>query len=272
MVVEVIGGLMSGSLALLADAGHMLTDSVALLLALVAARLAQKPADRLRSYGYQRVQILAAFLNGSLFILLVIWIGVEAVQRILQPSPVLGGPMLVVAVLGMIVNLLAFRLLHGGQSGNLNLRAASLHVLGDLLGSVAAVSAALVIMLTGWMPIDPILSIVVAMLILRSAWGVVRESGHILLEGTPPEIDVRVIRQALIDEVKGVRDIHHVHIWSLAPEHTMLTLHADITDDADAAQILREVKAVLAQRFNLRHTTIQVEPGGCADEEIVRRE
>ena len=179
MVAEVIGGLLSGSLALLADAGHMLTDTVSLFLAWIAARMAHKPADTLRSYGYHRVQILAAFINGVFFILIVGWITYEAVQRILKPVEVMGDIMLVIAGLGLIVNLLAFFILHGAGGKDLNIRAALLHVLGDLLGSVAAITAAVIILGTGWMPIDPILSVFVALLILRSAWMVVKESSHI---------------------------------------------------------------------------------------------
>lgn len=266
MVAEVIGGLLSGSLALLADAGHMLTDTVSLLLAWFAARMAHKPADTLRSYGYHRVQILAAFSNGVFFILIVGWIIYEAVQRVMEPVEVMGDIMLVIAGLGLIVNLLAFFILHGAGGKDLNIRAALLHVLGDLLGSVAAITAAIIILGTGWMPIDPILSVFVALLILRSAWMVVKESTHILLEGTPPEIDIETLQQAIVDAVPCVRDVHHVHVWSLTPEHPLLTLHVNVEDTEDATEVLRRVKRVLEERFQIQHSTIQVETTHCVDE------
>lgn len=266
MVAEVIGGLLSGSLALLADAGHMLTDTVSLFLAWIAARMVRKPADILRSYGYHRVQILAAFINGVFFILIVGWIGYEAVQRILNPLPVMGDIMLVIAGLGLIVNLLAFFILHGAGGKDLNIRAALLHVLGDLLGSVAAITAAVIILGTGWMPIDPILSLFVALLILRSAWMVVKESTHILLEGTPQDIDVERLQTAIVEAIPSVRDVHHVHVWSLTPEHPLLTLHVNVDPDADSTQVLQRVKKVLEDRFQIHHSTIQVELAHCVDE------
>ena len=266
MVAEVIGGLLSGSLALLADAGHMLTDTGSLFLAWIAARMSHKPADTLRSYGYHRVQILAAFSNGVFFILIVGWITYEAVQRILNPVEVIGGIMLVIAGLGLVVNLLAFYILHGAGGKDLNVRAALLHVLGDLLGSVAAISAAVIILGTGWMPIDPILSLFVALLILRSAWMVVKESTHILLEGTPQDIDIEILQTAIIDAIPCVRDVHHVHVWSLTPEHPLLTLHVNVDPDADLTQVLQRVKQVLEDRFQIHHSTIQVEPAHCVDD------
>jgi len=266
MLAEVIGGLLSGSLALLADAGHMLTDTVSLFLAWFAARMARKPADTLRSYGYHRVQILAAFSNGVFFIFLVSWISYEAVQRLMSPVEVKGDIMLVIAALGLVVNLLAFYLLHGAGHENLNVRAALLHVLGDLLGSVAAITAAVVILGTGWMPIDPILSVFVAVLILRSAWMVVKESTHILLEGTPPDVDVETLQSALIDAIPSVRNVHHVHVWSLTPEHPLLTLHVNVVEDVDSTQVLQRVKSVLAEQFHIYHSTIQVESSHCVDD------
>ncbi len=183
MVAEVAGGLITGSLALLADAGHMLTDTVALALAWVAFVLTERPADHKRTFGYHRWPVLAAFVNGLALLGIVLWIAVEAVQRMLDPQPVLGGTMLVIAFAGLVVNIVAFALLHGGDRDNLNLRGAALHVLGDLLGSAAAIIAAGVIMTTGWTPIDPLLSLFVALLLVRSAWYLLRQSGHVLLEG-----------------------------------------------------------------------------------------
>lgn len=265
MLAEVLGGLLSGSLTLLADAGHMLTDTVSLVLALIALQLSSKPPDRLRSYGYHRVQILAAFLNGIFFVLIVIWIAVEAIQRLFQPVEILAGPMLLIAIMGLLVNLIAFFLLHTGQHANLNMRAASLHVAGDLLGSIAAIGAAGVILFTGWSPIDPILSILVCVLILRSAWGVIKESTHILLEGAPHNLDTHRLKQTLIASVDEVNDVHHIHLWSLTPEHPLLSLHASVTPQSDATQVLRRIKSVLSSQFSILHSTIQLEPGACTD-------
>src|SRR6185295_7288483 len=197
MVAEIVGGVLSGSLALLADAGHMLTDFAALSLAWLGFRLARRPADWRRTYGFDRFAVLVAFVNGIALFAIAAWIVTEAVQRLNAPVTVLGAPMLSIAAVGLGVNVLSFFVLRSGDRDNLNIRAAVLHVIGDLLGSVAAVVAALVILTTGWTPIDPLLSIVVALIILRSAWRVVADSGHILLEGSPPDVDSRALREQL---------------------------------------------------------------------------
>jgi cobalt-zinc-cadmium efflux system protein len=264
-VAEVVGGLLSGSLALLADAGHMLTDTAALGIAWAAARLSQRPPDALRSYGYHRLQVIAALLNSIGFIAIVIWILVEAFQRLQQPVQVLGGPMLAVAVVGLAVNLIALTLLHGGHHHDLNVKAAMLHVLGDLLGSVAAIAAAAVILLTGWMPIDPLLSVLVALLILRGAVSVVRQSLHILLEGTPPEFEREALEQALIEVVPGVTGVHHIHVWSLSPEKPLLTMHVEVADTSDYNRTLLAIKRVLSDDFGIHHATVQIETGRCVD-------
>ncbi|MGH6916015.1 MAG: cation diffusion facilitator family transporter, partial [Geminicoccales bacterium] len=218
MVVEVAGGLAAGSLALIADAGHMLTDTVSLALAFVAFRIGRWPQDSRRTYGYHRFQVLAAFVNGLTLVAIVGWIAIEAIRRLLEPVEVLGGLMLAIALIGLFVNLAAFAILHGGDRRNLNIRGAALHVLADLLGSVAAIVAAMVITWTGWMPIDPLLSLLVAGLILRSAWSLVRRSAHILLEGAPDWLDDAELRDALVAAVPAVRDVHHVHVWMLTLE------------------------------------------------------
>ena len=225
MVVEVIGGILSGSLALLADAGHMLADTMALGLAALAFRVSRRPADHRLTYGYQRFQMLAAFVNGLSLLVIVGWILFEAVRRFLAPPEVIGGTMLVVAGAGLIVNIVSFAVLHGGDRDNLNIRGAALHVAGDLLGSIAAIIAALVIIGTGWMPIDPILSVAVAMLILRSAWALVKRSAHVLLEGAPEWLDRDDMRDKIMGRVPAVTDIHHVHVWGLTPQDLMLTMH-----------------------------------------------
>ncbi len=266
MVVEVIGGLLSNSLALLADAGHMLTDTASLALAWMAARTARRPASPLHTYGYHRLQIVAALINGVAFVAVVIWIAIEAVQRLLQPVEVYGDLMMGVAVIGLLVNVLAFAILHQGASHDLNLRGALVHVMGDLFGSVAAILAAGIILWTGWMPIDPLLSLFVALLILRSAWYVVRHSTHILIEGTPEDVDVEMLRRTLTEAVPAVQDIHHIHVWSLTPEWPMLTMHVTIDPKESCAEVLSRLKVILIERFEIVHSTIQIEPGCCFDE------
>jgi len=259
-------GYVSGSLALLADAGHMLTDSLALALAVLAFSISARPADERRSYGYHRFQILAAFVNGVMLIAIVVWIFIEAVQRLISPSEVEAEMMFYVATAGLVVNIVSFLILHGGDQDNLNMRGAALHVLGDLLGSVAAIAAALVIFWTGWLAIDPILSVVVALLILRSAIFLVRQSAHILLEGAPESLDVQSMRAKLCAEVSGVRDVHHVHIWGLTPERLMLTMHVVLQENVDdGCSAVRVIKQILAEEFGIRHSTIEIERELCAD-------
>ena len=268
MVVEVIGGLISGSLALLADAGHMLTDTMALGLAAVAFHVSKRAPDARLTFGYQRFQILAAFVNGLTLILIVGWILFEAVKRFLEPSDILGPTMLAVASAGLAVNIVAFVVLHGGDQQNLNIRGAALHVAGDLLGSLAAIIAALVIIYTGWLPIDPLLSIGVALLILRSAWILVRRSAHILLEGAPEWLDVEAMQTRICEAVPGVCGVHHVHVWGLTPQDLMLTMHVNLEDDAQGPTArVRAVKSLLREEYGIGHSTIEVEYDDCADHE-----
>ncbi|NJO36445.1 MAG: cation transporter [Rhizobiales bacterium] len=259
MLAEIVGGVLSGSLALLADAGHMLTDFASLALAWMGFRLARRPADWKRTYGFDRFSVLVAFVNGLALFVIAAWIGIEAWQRLNQPVEVLGGLMLAIALAGLLVNVAAFLVLRRGDEENLNIRAAVLHVAGDLLGSVAAVVASVVILLTGWMAIDPILSILVALIILRAAWRVVRESGHILLEGVPKDIDVRSVGQDLIDTVDGVEDVHHVHAWSITQERPMITLHARVRPGSDATMIRSSLRRRLKVQFGITHATIEIE-------------
>lgn len=261
MLVQVAGGILSGSLALIADAGHMLSDTAALGMAWLAFRVARRPADAKRSYGWHRVEVLAAFVNGLALFVLVAWIGVEAAQRLWQPQPVAGLPMLAVAAVGLLVNVVAFVILHRGSRENVNLRGALLHVLGDLLGSAAAIVAAVVIMATGWSPIDPLLSVLVALLIVRSAWNLVKRSAHILLEGTPshlPPGEVRTVLEAAIPEVV---DVHHVHAWSLTVERSLMTLHVRVAPGADRDAVLERVQSKLHARYGVDHVTVQIEGG-----------
>ena len=266
MVVEVIGGILSGSLALLADAGHMLTDTMALALAAVAFQVSKRPADTTLTYGYQRFQILAAFVNGLSLLFIVGWILYEAVNRFIAPQQVMGETMLVVAVAGLVVNVISFTVLHGGDKENLNIRGAALHVAGDLLGSVAAIVAAVIIIYTGWMQIDPILSVAVAILILKSAWVLVKRSAHVLLEGAPEWLDVDVMREHLIGKIPEVASIHHVHVWGLTPQDLMLTMHVCVsTQPENPTDVIRRVKAQLREEYGIGHSTIEIEVDDCAD-------
>lgn len=267
MLVEVVGGILSGSLALLADAGHMLTDTVALGLAWTAFYASDKPADSKRSYGYHRFQILAAFVNGISLLMITGWIFVEAVQRLLNPTHVLGQQMMIVAACGLLVNVLVFWILSGGNRENLNIRGALLHVAGDLLGSIATIVAAGVILWKGWMPIDPLLSFLVAILILRSAWALLKRSAHILLEGTPEWLDVEGMQKDLIASIDMLESVHHVHVWGLTPERLMLTMHVNLCDGVgNTTNTVREIKTKLKESYGIAHSTIEVETGNCADE------
>ncbi|MDX1575893.1 MAG: cation diffusion facilitator family transporter, partial [Kiloniellales bacterium] len=265
MLVEVAGGLLTGSLALIADAGHMLTDTAALALAWMAFRVARRPNDARRTYGYHRFQVLAAFVNGVTLVAVVGWIVIEAVRRLFAPVEVLAGPMLAIAAIGLLVNLLALWILRRGDPGNLNLEGAAVHVLGDLLGSLAAIAAAAVILWTGWMPIDPLLSVLVALLVLRSAWYIVRRSAHILLEGAPDWLDVPALRRDLVAAVPEVEDIHHVHAWMLTDERPLMTLHATVRHGSDTHAALLAIQGFLEQHYGVGHATIQIEPACCPD-------
>lgn len=266
-IVEAVGGWLTGSLALLADAGHMLTDFVALLLAWLGFRVGERSADERRSYGYHRFQVLAAFVNGLALFAIAGWIVFEAVERFTAPQPVLGTPMLLVALAGLAVNIAAFWILHRGDRSNLNLRSASLHVLSDLLGSLAAIAAAVVIMLTGWFPIDPILSVAVAFLVLQGAYRIVRDSTHVLLEGTPEGLDDPTVERVLRAAVPEIEDVHHIHAWALSDEKPLLTLHARIAGEVDGDAVLRRIKRAARDQLGVGHVTIQIEQGTCPDDE-----
>lgn len=265
MIVEVVGGIISGSLALLADAGHMLTDTMALALAAMAFHVSKRPPDGNLTFGYQRFQILAAFVNGLSLLAVVGWILFEAINRVISPNEILGETMLVVAAAGLVVNLISFAVLHSGDQDNLNIRGAALHVAGDLLGSVAAIVAALVIIYTGWTLIDPILSVAVAALILKSAWSLVKRSAHVLLEGAPEWLDVQMMQDRIVAGVPGVGEIHHVHIWGLTPQELMLTMHMSITDNANQSDVIRKAKRFLKNEYGIGHATIEVDVDGCSD-------
>lgn len=259
MFAEVIGGILSGSLALMADAAHMLTDTGSLMLAWLGYKLAARPADPGRSFGFGRMKVLAAFTNGVLLILLALWIVCKAVNRLLLPSPVLGELMLGVAVLGLIVNVIAFAVLNGGgHKDDLNLRSALWHVAGDMLGSVAAILAAVLILWQGWYIADPLLSILVAGLALFGGIRIARESGHILIEGTPEGLEAARIIADLKANVPGVANVTHVHAWALTESRPLVTLEVTLAAGATAEAVRRAVKQRLAHAFGASHATVEV--------------
>jgi cobalt-zinc-cadmium efflux system protein len=271
MIAEALGGLLTGSLALIADAGHMLIDSVALALAYVAYLVSDKPGTSRMTYGFDRLKILIAYTNGLTVLAIAFWIVVEAVGRYMTPSPVLGGPMLVIASLGLLVNGGVLFVLHGGDRESLNLRGAILHALGDLLGSVAAIAAALIILATGWFPADPLLSVLVALLLVRSAWKLMHDSGLILLEAAPPHIERNRVADDLAAHAEGVSDIHHMHVWSLDGRQLMATLHARLAENADAERTIGAIKRRLREAHGIHHATVEVETGGACPEEASAR-
>jgi cobalt-zinc-cadmium efflux system protein len=256
-IVEAVVGWLSGSLALISDAGHMLTDSTALGLAALAAWVARKPPTLKHSYGLVRIEILAALVNGMLMLGLIAFIASEAIDRFSQPRAVQGGAVMAVAALGLLVNLgVAWMLEHGDKT--LNTRAALLHVMGDLLGSVAALIAGTVIFFTGWTPIDPILSLVVAVLILFSAWRLLREALHVLLEGVPEHIDLEKVGRA-IAALNGVRTVHDLHVWTLSSGKVALSAHMELAALDHWPVILQQTRHLLTQRFGIEHVTLQPE-------------
>jgi cobalt-zinc-cadmium efflux system protein len=261
-LVEAVGGFWANSIALLAEAAHMFADSASLLLAIIAIRLGRRPADAQRTYGHVRYQVLAAYTNGLTLLALTAWVVVEAIQRLLSPPHVNGSLMLAVAVIGAVANLAAFLALSGSSS--LNERGARAHILSDLLGSGAAIAAAGIILVAGWLPADPLLSIAVAALIVRSGWALTRESAHVLLEGTPAQFSAAAVELEL-KSLSGVSAIHHVHAWSLTGASPIVTLHAELATGTDRQRALLQILERLRERFGITHATVQIEEGGCAD-------
>ncbi|MCC6981787.1 MAG: cation diffusion facilitator family transporter [Bauldia sp.] len=266
LIAEVIGGLLAGSLALLADAGHMLTDFAALVLAWFAFRFSRRPPDHRRTYGFDRLQVLVAFANGLALFVIAAVITVEAVRRLFAPVEVMGGWVLVIGILGLLVNVGIYLGLRGGDRNNLNMRGALAHVMGDLLGSAGAIAAGLIIMLTGWSVVDPLISVLVVALILRTAWAVVHDSAHVLLEGAPSSVAPPELKADLQSHVPAVEDVHHVHAWSITEERPMVTLHARVQHDADGDRTVQAIKQRLRDRFGISHATVEIEHDECADE------
>jgi cobalt-zinc-cadmium efflux system protein len=258
MVVEVIGGLLTGSLALLADAAHMLSDAGSVALALFAIALAERPATPTRSFGLQRAEILAALANGVTLVVVSIWIFVEAYGRLSEPQEVLGGPMLGVAVAGLFVNLVAAGVLVHGSGESLNVSAALRHVLADLAGSVGAIVAASVILLTGWRYVDPLVSILIGLLVLGSAVPVLRESLRVLLEAAPAGIDPAEVGRRMAG-ADGVREVHDLHVWTITSGFPALSAHVLVGSHEDCHARRWQLERLLADEFGIQHTTLQVE-------------
>lgn len=261
MVAEVVGGLWTGSLALLADAGHMLSDVGALALSMFALWLAERPAPAARTFGYRRIEILAALANGTALVVVALFILREAWERSSAPPEVLGLPMLAIATGGLAVNVAGLLLLHGGRDQSLNLRGAWLHLLSDALGSVGAMTAGFCIYAFGWSLADPIASAVIAVLVLWSAWALLRETVDVLLESAPPHLDVAEISAALC-AMPGVASVHDLHVWTITSGMISLSCHVTAQKDPPAGELLGRLQDLLRTRFSIEHVTIQIEPAG----------
>jgi cobalt-zinc-cadmium efflux system protein len=265
LVLEGVGGILANSLALMADAGHLFTDVGALALSIFVAWFTTQPETPRKSFGYLRWEILAAFLNGSTLLLISGWIVVEAVLRFRAPEPIEGGLMLAVASVGLVVNIIAARVLHPTSHGNLNVRGAYLHVLGDLLAGVGTLIAALLIRYTGWLIADPLVSILTAALIVRGAWQLVRESVDILLESTPPHIDLDAVR-AQLEAIPGIESVHDLHVWAVTPRMVAMSAHAICRDSSAQQHALEHVHDAM-RLFGIQHITVQLERSEMSERE-----
>jgi cobalt-zinc-cadmium efflux system protein len=266
LIAEVAGGILTGSLALLSDAGHMLTDVMALVIALVAVKLAQRPADAKRTFGYYRIEILAAAANASVLFLVAFYILYEAWQRFASPHEIHSTPMLIVAALGLVVNLAAMRVLHAGSKHSLNLKSAYVEVWSDLLGSIAVIAGAVIIRVTDWEQVDPILAVLIGLWVLPRSWTLIAESLNILLEGVPQGIELNRIEERLA-AVSGVASVHDLHVWAITSGKNSLTAHLVLAENQDQQEILEKVSAVLSHDFGITHSTIQIEAVLCGPDD-----
>ncbi len=262
LIVEVVGGLLTQSLALLSDAAHMFTDTAALAIALTAIQIARRPADRKRTFGYHRFEILAAAFNALLLFMVAFYILYEAWMRIQQPAEIESMGMLGIAITGLLVNLLSMYLLIGGKEQSLNIKGAYLEVLSDALGSVGVIAGALIIMFTGWLWVDSIIAVAIGFWVLPRTWILLRDSLNILLEGVPANINLDNIRTDL-KQLDGVDDVHDLHVWALTSGKSSMTAHL-VVPSADTQQILEAARELLAQRYQLHHITLQCERYSCA--------
>jgi cobalt-zinc-cadmium efflux system protein len=260
-VVEIIGGLLTGSLALLADAGHMLSDNLSLGLALFAAWLAQRPATPNKSFGYRRAEILAALANGVTLVAVSVWVFVEAYSRLREPPEVLGTPMLLVAALGLLVNAAGATILYRSGGESLNVEGAMRHVFADALGSVGAIVAAAIIILTGWRYADPLISVAIGFLILGSSWKLLKDSTNILLEATPPDLDATEVGRKMAS-ADGIVEVHDLHIWTITSGFPALSAHILVGRYEDCHTRRRELEDLLAREYGISHTTLQVDHAG----------
>ncbi|MEF3304990.1 cation diffusion facilitator family transporter [Paenibacillus sp. GYB003] len=260
MFLEFVGGLLTNSLALLSDSGHMLSDAASLALSLIAMWFATRPAAPNKTYGFYRFEILAALFNGATLFVIAGFIVWEACQRFASPPEVASGSMMLIALVGLLANLAsAWTLIRKGDvKNNINVRSAYLHVLGDALGSVGAIAAGLIMLLFGWYVADPIISILVALLILKGAWGVIKHAIHILMEGTPVTVDCDEVKRSLL-AIEGVRNVHDLHIWTITSGLDSLSCHVLVDDEADCQSILQQAVHLIERNFKIMHTTIQVE-------------
>ena len=268
MIAEVVGALVTGSLALLADAAHMLTDVGGLALALLAIRFATREATPQLTYGYLRTEVLSALTNAVVLLLLTVYILYEAYQRFLAPPEILSGPMLIVAAIGLVVNLISMRLLAGGSSESLNVKGAYLEVLGDMLGSVGVIFAALIIMWTGWRLADPIMGAGIGLFIVPRTWTLLKQVTHILMEGTPPNIDLALLERRLMD-IPGVTAVQDMHVWTVTSGFDAMSCHLVVADISKARDALQNARRVMKDNFGIDYVTIQVEDDVLRAEEAV---
>jgi cobalt-zinc-cadmium efflux system protein len=259
MLAELFGGIFTGSLALLADAGHMLSDAAALLLSLFALWISQRPPTARRTWGYHRTEILAALANGATLVAISVYVLIEAVSRFRHPQPVAAPLMMGIAVGGLAVNLIGLRILSGGKDDNLNVRGAWLHVLTDALGSVQAIAAGAVIWAFGWSWADPVASVLISLLVIYSAWDLLRETLGVLMEGAPRHIDVDVVRDTLCC-LPGVVAVHDLHVWTITSGMESLSVHVVVGGEESHGDMLTQVRSTLHDRFGIHHLTVQIEP------------
>ena len=265
--VEIVGGLWTGSLALVADAAHMLTDAGGLALALIAIRFAERPATPQKTYGYVRMEVLSALTNAIVLLLLTIYILYEAYERLTHPPDILGGPMLAVAIVGLAVNLISMRLLAAGSSESLNVKGAYFEVLSDMLGSLGVLVAAAIVLLTGWKPADPIIGAAIGVFIVPRTWILLKQATHILMEGTPPHVDMKILEEQLLS-LPGVLAVHDLHVWTITSGLDALSCHLVVSDLSQSRAALAAARQSL-KSFGLSHTTIQVEDQGMREAEEV---
>lgn len=264
LVAEVVGGIMTNSLALLSDAAHMFTDVTALAISLAALRIGRRPADMRRSYGYQRFEILAAAFNALLLFAAAGYIVIEAYRRFVEPPEVHAQGMLAIATLGLVVNIISMKLLAAGREESLNVKGAYLEVWSDMLGSAGVILAAVAISFTGWQWLDPAVAVAIGLWVLPRTWVLLKDSTHILLEGTPADVDVEAVKSAIAG-FPGVTGIHDLHVWTLTSGRHVLTAHVVIAEHADARRLVKSISAEIANRFEIFHTTLQLEDVACED-------